>query len=106
MKYSQHQLERRHRLFAAREQQYILQTLAGRLRDDVDAGFEFVIRVDKTHFAAATTKQFQEQSAEVLIDLIERITETFARAPFDFAQRFFSRRNSFGDVFSLRAQEG
>ena len=47
MKYSEDQRQSGHRLFAAREQQNVLQALARRLRDDVDARFQFVVRVDQ-----------------------------------------------------------
>ena len=47
--YRQHQSDRRHRLFSAREQQDILQTLARRLRDDLDAGLENVVILKQRH---------------------------------------------------------
>src|SRR3989442_2978351 len=98
MKYSQDQRERGHRFFTARKQEHILQTFARWLRDNVDAGFKLVVRVNQTHLAPAAAKQLLEQCAEVLIDFLKRIAEAFARTPLDFAQSFLSSRDSFGDV--------
>src|SRR5205807_9900476 len=51
------------------------------------------------------TEQLLEQLAEVEIDLLEGIAEPFARAAFDFAQRFFSSRDSLRNVVALNRQE-
>src|SRR5437588_9125700 len=105
MKYSQDQCEGGHRLFTAREKEHILQTLARWLRDYVYTGFKFVVRVNQTHLATAAAEEFLEQFAEVLIDLLKRVAEPFARTTLDLAQRFLSCRDAFGDVVALRSQK-
>ena len=86
MEDSQDQRERGHCLFAAGEQQNILEALARRLRHQVDARFQFVVGFDQAHLAAAAAEQFLEQLAEVLIDFLERVAEALARAALNLTQ--------------------
>src|ERR1043165_1506984 len=97
MEDAEHERERRHRLLTAGEKQNVLETFARRLRNHVDARLEHVVRVDEVHLTASAAKQLLEQRAEVFVDLLERVTETFARAPFDLAQRLFSCGDAIDD---------
>ena len=51
-----HKRDRCHRFLAARQQQHVLQSLARRLCDQVDARLEHVVFVDQDHLAAAAAK--------------------------------------------------
>src|SRR5215213_10477554 len=101
MEDAEHERERRHRLLTTRQQQHVLQTLTRRLGHHIDARFEHVVRINQAHLAAPATKQLLEQRAEVLIDLLESVTKTLARATLDLSQRFLRCRNSFDDVLAL-----
>src|SRR6185369_4701354 len=105
MEDAEHERQRRHRLLSTRQQQHVLQTLARRLSHHVNARLEHVVSVDQTHLTTPATKQLQEQRAEVLVDLLERMTETLARATLDLSQRFFRRRDSLDDVLALNSKE-
>src|SRR5215218_2291270 len=105
MEDSEHERERRHRLLTTRQQQHVLQTLTRRLGHYVNARLEHVVSIDQTHLTAPAAKQLLEQRAEVFVDLLEGVTETFTRATLDLSQRFFGGRDSFNDVLALNSQE-
>src|SRR5260370_37137439 len=86
-------------------EELILELFARWLRDNVDSGFKVVVGVNQTHLAPAAAKEFLEQVAEVLIDLLKRVAKAFARMTLDLAQSFLSSRNSIGDIVALRRQK-
>ena len=61
------QRERRQRLFAAGEQQNILQALAGRLRHDIDARIAGAVRLAEAHFAVAAAEERLEGDREMAL---------------------------------------
>ena len=67
----------------------------------IDTGFKRVVGVDQTHLAAAAAKQFFEELAEILIDLLKRVAETLARTALDLAQGFFRSGDPAGNVVAL-----
>ena len=56
LEYRHYQCDRRHSLFTAGEQKYILQAFAGRLGDDLNAGLENIFGFEQRHLAAAAAK--------------------------------------------------
>src|SRR5262249_29638906 len=62
-------------LFAARQQQYVLQLFARRRRHDVDAAFGAVFFVGEPHEGVPAPKQLTERELEVLVDLVEGLLE-------------------------------
>ena len=73
------QRQRRQRFFAAREQQDILQALARRLRDDVDARLAGAVRLAKPHLAGAAAEERLEGHGEMRVDEVERFLEFLPR---------------------------
>ena len=69
------QRHRGQRLLAAREQQHVLQLLARRRRNDIDAGLGQVLLIGQAHLAGAAAEQRLEHLAEVGVDGLERLGE-------------------------------
>ena len=69
------QRERGERFFPAREQQNVLQTLARRLRDDVNARFAGAVGFAQAHFAMAAAEERDKGDGEVGVDEVERFLE-------------------------------
>ena len=74
------QRQRGQRLLAAREQRQRLRLLAGRLGDDLEAGFQRIVALDQVQRGFAAAEQFGEQPLEVAVDGLER-GQAAARAP-------------------------
>src|SRR5206468_132668 len=73
------QCERGERLLAAREQQHILELLAWRRRNHIDAAFGSVELVSQAHEGLAAAEELAEGELEVLIDALERLLEFLPR---------------------------
>ena len=59
------QRQRGQRLLAARQQRQRLRLLAGRLGDDLEAGFERIVAFDQVQRGFAAAEQFDEQPLEM-----------------------------------------
>ncbi len=71
--------QRGQRLLAAGEKRQRRRLLAGRLRQDFEAGFERVVALDELQLGVAAAEQLGEQMLEVLVDDLERGQQPFAR---------------------------
>src|SRR5215510_9721777 len=65
--------QRGQRLLAAGEQQYILQLLAGRRRDNVDAALRGVLNIGRPHESLSATEELAEGDLEILVDTGKRL---------------------------------
>src|SRR5262249_29611900 len=79
----QHQRNRRLRRSGAGQAQTIPPALPWGLCDQIDARLENVVFIDKAHLTAAASKKLDKHPLEVLVDMDERVTESFTRASFD-----------------------
>ena len=69
------QRDRRERLFAAAHQLDVAELLAGRLRDDLDAGVEHVVGVGQRELGPAAAEHAREGLPEQLVDRVEGLAE-------------------------------
>src|SRR4051812_31306177 len=95
----------RHRLLTTGQQQHILQPFSWWLCDNVDARLQNIVCVDQAHFSATATEQFLEELTEILVDVLERMSETFTRPFLNFAQGFIRGRNTVDDVLALNGKK-
>ena len=79
--------QRGQRLLAAGEQQHVLQLLARRRGDDVDAAFGAVFFVGEAHEGVSAAEQLAEGGLEVLVDACEGLFELLPRDCVDFLDR-------------------
>ncbi len=75
------------RFFAAGEQQHVLQALAGRRCDYVNAAFLAVLLIGEAHHPLPAAEELLEGDLEVLVDLVERLLELLAREDVYFFDR-------------------
>src|SRR5690606_41256373 len=84
---AEHQRRRGQRLLAARQQLDVLQALARRLRDDVDAALEDVLLVEQHEARTSAPEQGGEHLLEVGVDCRERLLEALTRGLVDAVNR-------------------
>src|SRR5215468_8201722 len=65
--------QRGQRLLAAGEQEYILQFLAGRRCDDVDAALRGVLNIGQPHESLPATEELTEGDLKILVDTGKRL---------------------------------
>ena len=95
------QRERGQRLFSAREQQDVLQLLARRRSDDVDAALVRILRVGELHEGLAAAKELREGHREVLVDDLEGLIELHARDVVDLLDRSLGILDRIKEVLAL-----
>ncbi len=103
--HSDQERECRHGLFAAREQHDILQALARRLRDDVDAAIAGTIRLGETHFAAAAAEESTESLAKIAVDDGESLFEFLPRDRIELGDGLLRVLNGLDEVVALAREE-
>ena len=97
--------QRGQRLFAAREQQHILQLLARRRGDDLQAALGLVLHVGEAQEGLPALEEPREDCGEVLVDAGEGLVEFGARDQIDLLDgllRVFDRLHQVG---ALRLKE-
>src|ERR1019366_1152447 len=93
------------RLLAAGEQEDVLQALAGRRADDIDAAIGDVLLVGEAHLAGAAAEQRLEPDAEVGVDGFEGLGEFLAGNQVDFLNRLLGVADGIDQVLTLGAEE-
>src|SRR5262249_36586681 len=99
------QRESGQRLFASREQEHVLQSLARGLRNDVDAALQHVALVQEPQVALAAPEQDLEYVDKILPDLRECVLKLLDRAPVDVGDRLLRIGDRLLDVGALPLQE-
>ncbi len=99
------QRHRGQRFFAARKQQHVLQPLARRRGDDIDARLGDVGLVGQPHLADAAAEQRAEHLPEILVDVLEGLGEPLARLDVDIVDRLLGVADGIEQVLPLRVQE-
>lgn len=84
--------------FPAGQQLQILQLLAGRLRYDIDAGLQYIIRLKQHQIGASAAEQLSEDDNEPLADLIEGRFEPLRHFVFHFADDLVQCRFRFDQI--------
>ena len=97
--------QRGERLFAAGEQQYVLQALSGRLRHDVDAGLARSVRFGQAHLAGAAAEERLEGGGEMGVDHGEGLFEFLARDLVELGDGLLGIGDGLQQVLALAAQE-
>src|SRR5262249_35683425 len=93
---------------AAREQRDGLEALAARLRHELDPGVERVaarLGLDQPQLGTASLEEPLEESAEVTVDLFERLDEAVLRRARHAAQRLVQVLDRRREIVVLSAQE-
>ena len=85
--------KRGQRLLAARQQRQHRRLLARRMRQDLEAGFQRVIRFDQLQLGLAAAEQGGEQLAEILVHRAEGVEQALAA----FAVETLDAAAQFGD---------
>ncbi|CDN45251.1 hypothetical protein BN871_GX_00030 [Paenibacillus sp. P22] len=97
--------DRGQRPLAAGEQLQVLQLLARRLGDDVDAGLEHPFGIDEHQIGAPSSEQLGEYDDEVAADLLEGDPEALRHLLVHLPDDFIERRLGLDEIQPLRIQE-
>ena len=99
------QRERGESLFAAGEKQNVLQALARRLRDDVDAGIAGAIGLAEAHLPVAAAEEGLERDGELRVDEGERVFKFCARDFVELVNSELRVLDGLHEVVALAPQE-
>ena len=92
-------------LFAAGEQQDVLQLLAGRRGHDVDAALVGVLGVGELHEGLAAAEELREGDGEVFVDDLEGLVELRARDVVDLLDGGLGVLDGVEEVLALGLEE-
>ena len=101
----EHEGHRGQRFLAAREQGQVLDALAGRLGDDLDAALERVVRLEELDLGVAALEDQGEDIAEVRVDLFEGLEELGLALLVDLADGLARRVDGIAEVLPLLDEE-
>ena len=99
------QRERGERFFAAGEKQNILQALARRLRDDVNAAVARAIGLAEAHLAVAAAEKRLERDGELRVDEGEGVLEFLARDFVEFVNGELRILDGLHEIVALAAHK-
>ena len=93
------------RFLAAREQDEVLDALARRLGDDLDAALEGIVRLEELDLGVAALEERGEEVSEVLVDLLQGLEELVLALLVDLADGLDGRGDGVAEVLALLGQE-
>ena len=99
------QRQRSERFFAAGKQQNVLQALAGRLRDDVDAAIAGAIGLAQAHLAVTAAEERLKGDGELRVDESEGVLELLARDFVELVNGELRVLDGLHEVVAFAAQE-